>query len=70
MLRAIGWRVIEIWDCELKGDPPGVAPTYYKLRSNERVLPADAIWYEALRPLLFQIGDPTAISVGKALSRA
>ena len=49
------------------GDPPGIAPTYYKLRSNERILPKGAIWYEAMKPLLFQIGDPEAETVGQPI---
>lgn len=38
-------------------DPPGVAPTYYNLRSIEKVLPKDADWFVALRPELFQEGE-------------
>jgi hypothetical protein len=36
------------------GDPPGVAPTYYKLRALEHVLPPGANWFEAMQPRLFQ----------------
>lgn len=41
-------------------EPPGVAPTYYKLRSIERVLPVDANWLEAMRPDIFQLEEPLA----------
>jgi phenylpropionate dioxygenase-like ring-hydroxylating dioxygenase large terminal subunit len=34
------------------GDPPGVAPTYYRLRAHEAVLPKDAHWFDALEPKL------------------
>jgi phenylpropionate dioxygenase-like ring-hydroxylating dioxygenase large terminal subunit len=37
------------------GDPPGVAPTYYRLRSIQRVLPVDVDWYETLKPDLEQL---------------
>ena len=38
------------------GDPPGVAPTYYKLRAVEKVVlqPGDD-WFEAMQPELFQL---------------
>ncbi|MPZ47950.1 MAG: Rieske 2Fe-2S domain-containing protein [Dehalococcoidia bacterium] len=42
------------------GEPPGVAPTYYKLRSRETVLPANVQWFEAMKPILFQIDGPKA----------
>ncbi len=38
-------------------DPPGVAPSYYNLRSIEKVLPKQADWFETLRPELFQEGE-------------
>jgi hypothetical protein len=41
------------------GDPPGVAPTYYKLRSIQRVLPVDVDWYETLKPELEQLDSRT-----------
>jgi hypothetical protein len=41
-------------------EPPGVAPTYYKLRSIERVLPNEANWLEAMRPDIFQQEEPLA----------
>jgi hypothetical protein len=40
------------------GDPPGVAPTYYKLRSVSRALPKDANWFETLKSELFQLNEP------------
>jgi phenylpropionate dioxygenase-like ring-hydroxylating dioxygenase large terminal subunit len=42
------------------GEPPGVAPTYYRLRSIQRVLPQDANWFEALKADLFQLEEPKA----------
>ncbi len=38
-------------------DPPGVAPTYYKLRAIEKVLPKDANWFEAMKGELFQLPE-------------
>lgn len=40
------------------GDPPGVAPTYYKVRAVETVLPRGTHWFEAMRPVLFQEAQP------------
>src|SRR5690606_10674193 len=40
-------------------DPPGVAPTYYKLRAVERVLPAAAHWYEEMKADLYQLPPST-----------
>jgi nitrite reductase/ring-hydroxylating ferredoxin subunit len=40
------------------GDPPGVAPTYSKLRSVQHVLPKDVSWFEALKGELFQLDEP------------
>lgn len=34
------------------GDPPGVAPTYYRLRAHETVLPKGEHWFEALESKL------------------
>jgi hypothetical protein len=34
------------------GDPPGVEPTYYRLRAHEGVLPKDVHWFEALESKL------------------
>jgi hypothetical protein len=36
------------------GDPPGVAPTYHKLRAHETVLPLGVHWFEALQTELYQ----------------
>jgi phenylpropionate dioxygenase-like ring-hydroxylating dioxygenase large terminal subunit len=41
------------------GDPPGVAPTYYRIRAYETVLPKDIHWYEAMRPK-FYADEPSA----------
>jgi hypothetical protein len=39
-------------------DPPGVAPSYYKLRAIEKVLPKDVNWFEAMKGELFQAPEP------------
>jgi nitrite reductase/ring-hydroxylating ferredoxin subunit len=44
------------------GDPPGVAPTYYKLRSIQHVLPKEAVWFEALKAELFQLDEPKSVA--------
>jgi phthalate 4,5-dioxygenase len=45
-------------------EPAGVAPTYYKLRSIEKVLPKGSNWLEAMGPYIFQLEEPlTAASV-------
>jgi phenylpropionate dioxygenase-like ring-hydroxylating dioxygenase large terminal subunit len=47
------------------GDPPGVAPTYYKLRAIEKVLPKDVRWFEAMKGELYQLPEPpVAAGVG------
>jgi phenylpropionate dioxygenase-like ring-hydroxylating dioxygenase large terminal subunit len=38
-------------------DPPGVAPTYYKLRAIEKVLPKDVHWFAAMKPELYQLPE-------------
>jgi phenylpropionate dioxygenase-like ring-hydroxylating dioxygenase large terminal subunit len=40
------------------GEPPGVAPTYYKLRSVETVLPKGVNWFEAMKGWLFGLEQP------------
>jgi phenylpropionate dioxygenase-like ring-hydroxylating dioxygenase large terminal subunit len=35
------------------GDPPGVAPTYYRLRAHETVLTKDVHWFEGIKAKLF-----------------
>jgi nitrite reductase/ring-hydroxylating ferredoxin subunit len=35
------------------GDPPGVAPTYYRLRAHETVLPKELHWFEGIKGKLF-----------------
>jgi phenylpropionate dioxygenase-like ring-hydroxylating dioxygenase large terminal subunit len=42
------------------GEPPGLAPTYYKLRSIQRVIPQGVNWFEALKADLFQLEEPKA----------
>ena len=41
-------------------DPPGVAPSYYKLRAIEKVLPKDVNWFEAMKDELFNAPEPMA----------
>lgn len=36
------------------GDPRGLAPTYYKLRAIEKVIPLGVSWREELLPLMYQ----------------
>jgi phthalate 4,5-dioxygenase oxygenase subunit len=43
-------------------DPPGVAPTYYKLRAIEKVLPKDVHWFEAMKAELFQLPESPAVA--------
>ena len=46
-------------------DPPGVAPTYYKLRAIEKVLPKEAHWFEAMKAELYQLPEsPVAATPG------
>jgi phenylpropionate dioxygenase-like ring-hydroxylating dioxygenase large terminal subunit len=40
-------------------NPPGVAPTYYKLRAIERVLPASAHWFGEMKSDLYQLPPST-----------
>jgi hypothetical protein len=35
------------------GDPPGVSETYYRLRAIDSILPADAVWQEALADQMY-----------------
>jgi len=41
-------------------DPPGVAPSYYKLRAIENVLPKDVNWFEAMKGELYSAPEPMA----------
>ena len=41
------------------GNLPGVAPTYYNIRSAEDVFPRDADWHEALITRMYPV-DPVA----------
>jgi hypothetical protein len=50
---------------EIGNDPRGLAPTYYDLRSIEKVLPADAPWFESLKGEMGVAGAPQ----GKATVR-
>jgi phthalate 4,5-dioxygenase oxygenase subunit len=43
-------------------EPPGVAPTYYKLRAIEKVLPKDVHWFEAMKGELFQLPESSAVA--------
>jgi phenylpropionate dioxygenase-like ring-hydroxylating dioxygenase large terminal subunit len=36
------------------GDPPGVAPTYYRLRPTSGVQPKDVFWYDATKDKLYR----------------
>jgi hypothetical protein len=47
---------------EAGGDPPGVAPTYYKLRAVEHVLQAGGDWFEEMQSGLFQIEPPLPVA--------
>ena len=40
-------------------EPPSVAPTYYRRRAIERVLPAAAYWYEEMKAVLYQLPPTT-----------
>jgi phenylpropionate dioxygenase-like ring-hydroxylating dioxygenase large terminal subunit len=40
------------------GDPPGIQPSYYTLRSVESVLPKGTPWFEAMKDWLFGIEEP------------
>lgn len=48
------------------GDPPGVAPTYYRLRAYETVLPKSEHWFEAIEDKLMRPDAPEPQVVGKA----
>jgi hypothetical protein len=40
------------------GDPPGVSPSFYKIRADERVIPADSYWFEEMKDTLFMKEEP------------
>ena len=40
-------------------EPPGVAPTYYKLRAIERVLPSNAHWLAEMKSDMYQLPPST-----------
>ncbi|MPZ49498.1 MAG: Rieske 2Fe-2S domain-containing protein [Dehalococcoidia bacterium] len=39
------------------GEPPGVAPTYYKVRAYETVLPQGVYWFDAMKDQLYQLSE-------------
>jgi hypothetical protein len=44
------------------GDPPGLTPTYHRIRAFEAVLPKGVDWFPALRAKLFMLEDePTRV---------
>ncbi len=45
---------------EAGGDPPGLEPSYYKLRAIEKVVARDEAWLDAMRPGLYQEPEPIA----------
>ena len=42
------------------GDPPGLKPTYYRVRALARLLPGDADWWETLKDQIFPQPPPSA----------
>jgi phenylpropionate dioxygenase-like ring-hydroxylating dioxygenase large terminal subunit len=40
------------------GEPPGLSPSYYKIRSIQKALSKDVQWFEALKSELFQLQEP------------
>jgi hypothetical protein len=44
------------------GDPPGVAPTYYRLRAHETVLPKDVHWFDGIKAKLFMEEETKSIT--------
>lgn len=49
-----------VQEVEADGDPPGLEPSYYKLRAIEKVVGQDESWLEAMRAGLYQ--EPEAIA--------
>jgi phthalate 4,5-dioxygenase len=45
------------------GDPPGVAPSYYRLRAGERIVPKGANWFEEMKGWLFSLEEPAEQAV-------
>ena len=45
------------------GDPPGVAPSYYRLRAHEGVYSKDVHWFEAMESKLMMREEPQTASV-------
>ncbi|MPZ49247.1 MAG: Rieske 2Fe-2S domain-containing protein [Dehalococcoidia bacterium] len=44
------------------GEPPGVAPTYYKVRGYQATLPTNVNWFEAMRAKLYDRGARVEIA--------
>jgi hypothetical protein len=40
------------------GDPPGLEPTYYRLRAYETILPKETYWFDAMQDKLMPTDDP------------
>ena len=45
------------------GDPPGVAPSYYRLRAGEKIIPKGANWFEEMKGWLFSLEEPAEQAV-------
>jgi phenylpropionate dioxygenase-like ring-hydroxylating dioxygenase large terminal subunit len=57
IIRARQLLLAALEQIEVGDDPPGVAPSYYRLRALEQVVPKDVPWFDAMRPALLQCGD-------------
>jgi len=44
------------------GDPPGVEPTYYRLRAYETILPKETYWFDAMQDKLMPADDPKVLA--------
>jgi hypothetical protein len=42
------------------GDPPGIEPSYYRLRAFETVLPKEQHWFPAMKSKLMMLEEPLA----------
>jgi phenylpropionate dioxygenase-like ring-hydroxylating dioxygenase large terminal subunit len=42
------------------GDPPGLEPSYYRVRGYETILPKGLDWYHEMRPVIFMEESPPA----------
>ncbi len=45
------------------GDPPGIAPSYYRLRAGEKIIPKGANWFEEMKGWLFSLEEPAEQAV-------